>query len=265
MEVEQDDVGIARIEDFLDRIEDPHESILDSFQDDFAIVQESLGLDDEAGSEEYLRNSARAAKLEAQGGGAVPPGAARVSDGFRECSYKGRTDDEDLPVGEGVLTYTCGDAFTGTFQGGLRNRSGKVMSGQGEVGRVEGIWVNGFLEGRGREVWTAGGWKEAVYRRGCCHGFARTFGIASYSATNLQSFACYNHGLRVGWVYEGRLGGGYLVGQVDAAGELTGGDIAFIYPDFRTAVLGTFLGGVMVEGRQCRVVSSRQVGWGMEG
>ena len=38
----------------------------------------------------------------------------------------------------------------------------------------------------------------------------------------------------MGWVYEGRLGGGYLVGEVDGRGELTGPDLAFIYPDFRT-------------------------------
>ena len=32
---------------------------------------------------------------------------------------------------------------------------------------------------------------------------------------------------------QGQLGGGYLVGKVDEKGELTGPDIAYIYPDFR--------------------------------
>ena len=63
---DQDDVGMARMEDFLDRIEDPHESILQSFQDDFAIVKESLGLDEEAGSDEYFRNRYMADKFAAQ-------------------------------------------------------------------------------------------------------------------------------------------------------------------------------------------------------
>ena len=58
-----------------------------------------------------------------------------------------------------------------------------------------------------------------LYRFGCPHGFARIFGIASYTSSNLRctdcclcdtfmksttnrSFACFNNGLRVGWVYE---------------------------------------------------------------
>ena len=32
---------------------------------------------------------------------------------------------------------------------------------------------------------------------------------------------------------QGQLGGGYLIGKVDDQGELTGPDIAYIYPDFR--------------------------------
>ena len=34
-------------------------------------------------------------------------------------------------------------------------------------------------------------------------------------------------------IAQGQLGGGYLVGKVDEKGELTGPDIAYIYPDFR--------------------------------
>ena len=72
---------------------------------------------------------------------------------------------------------------------------------QGEVGRIQGEWKDGFLEGKGRVEQTAGGWQEAVFRLtlhfvlfstlsacrfGCPHGFARTFGIASYSNSNLR-------------------------------------------------------------------------------
>ena len=85
-------------------------------------------------------------------------------------------------------------------------------------------------------------------------GFGPSFNL---KCTFLRSFGCFNNGLRVGWVYEvmfvhmlllnrmsprsfcnknfaqGQLGGGYLVGKVDEKGELTGPDIAYIYPDFR--------------------------------
>ena len=63
-------------------------------------------------------------------------------------------------------------------------------------------------------------------------------------------------GVRRGWVYQGLLGGGYLIGQVDTNGDMTGDDIAFIYPDFRTAIRGKFVDGEMISGRECRVISS---------
>ena len=102
----QDDVGIAKIEEFLDRIEDPDEAVFDAFQDTFNIVKESLKLNDEEGSEEFLKNKAKAEELSAkvcfeiqqnnnllvgvlpQGGGYVLPGALKVNDGFKECTFK---------------------------------------------------------------------------------------------------------------------------------------------------------------------------------
>ena len=62
----QDDVGIAKIEEFLDRIEDPDEAVFDAFQDTFNIVKESLKLNDEEGSEEFLKNKAKAEELSAK-------------------------------------------------------------------------------------------------------------------------------------------------------------------------------------------------------
>ena len=62
----QDDVGIAKIEEFLDRIEDPNESVLDAFQDTFNIVKESLKLNDDEGSIEYMKNKAKAGELSAK-------------------------------------------------------------------------------------------------------------------------------------------------------------------------------------------------------
>ena len=50
-----------------------------------------------------------------------------------------------------------------------------------------------------------------------------------------------------------------MVGQVDRAGELTGDKIAFIYPDFRTAIRGEYELGVLVTGHLCQVLSSVQM------
>ena len=63
MEHTQDDVGIAKIEEFLDRIEDPNESVLDAFQDTFNIVKEALKLNDDEGSIEYMKNKAKAGEF----------------------------------------------------------------------------------------------------------------------------------------------------------------------------------------------------------
>ena len=35
-----------------------------------------------------------------------------------------------------------------------------------------------------------------------------------------------------------KLGGGYLVGNMDSAGQLTGSDITFLYPDLKTGITG---------------------------
>ena len=40
-------------------------------------------------------------------------------------------------------------------------------------------------------------------------------------------------------------GGGCVVGRVNKAGDLTGHRIAYLYPDFKTALVGSFVEGVM--------------------
>ncbi len=40
-------------------------------------------------------------------------------------------------------------------------------------------------------------------------------------------------------------GGGFVVGRVDEDGELTGVRVAYLYPDFQTALVGSFSDGIM--------------------
>ena len=255
---DQDDVGIASIEDFLDRIEDPDESILESFQSDFEIVKEALCINDDesddTGSTEYQTNREKAKVWESDAGSVKPN--KKSNDGFEDCIYKGAVDSLDFPVGTGSLIYTNMDAFTGTFDHGLRNRTGVRLFSGGDIGKISGTWTHGFLTGRARVEFTAGGYVEGIYKFGVLHGFAREFGIGGY----LKEFSCYNNGVRIGWIYKGMIGGGYLIGKVDSAGELTGDDIAFVYPDFRAAIKGEFSDGVLKSGQECRVISSKQIG-----
>ena len=48
-------------------------------------------------------------------------------------------------------------------------------------------------------------------------------------------------------------GGGGVVGKVYIDGKLTGANIAYIYPDFKTILLGSFRDGQLVCTQQCQI------------
>ena len=50
-------------------------------------------------------------------------------------------------------------------------------------------------------------------------------------------------------VWTKQAGGGWLVGEVDSCGRYSGPDIAFLFPDLRTAVAGEWREGELVRGR----------------
>ena len=56
----------------------------------------------------------------------------------------------------------------------------------------------------------------------------------------------YKKGKLVGPSWRGLIGGGWLYGVADDKGELTGPNIAYVYPDLTTALLGHFQDGKMV-------------------
>ena len=62
----------------------------------------------------------------------------------------------------------------------------------------------------------------------------------------LKLAGCHRDGRPVGSWWRLVRGGGCVVGELDQAGQLTGHDIAYIYPDHLTALLGQFCDGVMV-------------------
>ena len=48
------------------------------------------------------------------------------------------------------------------------------------------------------------------------------------------------------YCWRGLAGNGYIAGPVDEEGEFTGENIAYVYPDLKTAIVGTFKGGLLV-------------------
>jgi hypothetical protein len=56
----------------------------------------------------------------------------------------------------------------------------------------------------------------------------------------------FEDGIPTGICWRGLIGGAWLYGKVDDFGEFTGDEIAYIYPDLKTSLLGKFINGTMV-------------------
>jgi hypothetical protein len=48
----------------------------------------------------------------------------------------------------------------------------------------------------------------------------------------------YSNGVATGYSWEFCVGGGYRLGHLDAAGQLTGPEASFLYPDLKTGLTG---------------------------
>ena len=57
------------------------------------------------------------------------------------------------------------------------------------------------------------------------------------------------------------MGGAWLYGSLDTMwggpGEFSGADIAYIYPDLTTAILGTFDKGILIDGREVEIIGEK--------
>ena len=69
-----------------------------------------------------------------------------------------------------------------------------------------------------------------------------------YSGTHFQGF--FKNGQAFGHFWIHMAGGGHLHGQVSSDGLISGNDIAYIYQDGETALLGKFEDRVMKQARQ---------------
>jgi histone-lysine N-methyltransferase SETD7 len=70
---------------------------------------------------------------------------------------------------------------------------------------------------------------------------------------NLIQVSFYTDGFRVGPAWQFKIGGGFLVGEVDHAGDLTGPDLVYSYPDFKTLLVGHFAKGVMISAKESQL------------
>ena len=83
---------------------------------------------------------------------------------------------------------------------------------------------------------------EGFFHRGVLHGFVRKYDEKKM----LTDFGYYENGKPQFIWWKVIEHGGAIIGHVNEEGELTGPEIAYLYPDFQTGFLGKFENGVLV-------------------
>lgn len=113
----------------------------------------------------------------------------------------------------------------------------------------------------------------ARLRKGRPHGIIRRYGRLVTDPRHvchnklfkgLSFIGRYQDGQAVGFAWRIVIGGGFIYGRVDGMGQLTGDDIAYVYPDVKTALVGKFKNGIMVEAKEAKVVGTRSSSGMME-
>jgi len=130
---------------------------------------------------------------------------------------------------------------------------------------------NGDYHGGCRINYKDGSFAQANFKHGILHGlflrFQCKFGACNLydsghewsQAQYLKEISVFVNGLRNGISYQFKTGGGFVVGVVDAqSGELTGQEIAYVYPDFQTMIVGNFEDGTLVSGQSAELVAIEQ-------
>ena len=93
------------------------------------------------------------------------------------------------------------------------------------------------MDGPGSIFYVNGDYLHCKFHQGYIHGPAKLFS----KDKDLKMVGWYSKGVLSGLVWYFLTGGGFLVGHVDLMGSLTGDGIAFLYPDLKTALVGSFI------------------------
>lgn len=155
--------------------------------------------------------------------------------------------------GEGELILSNGDRVRGSFEKDLRHGYCEVHVKESniKVVSIRGEYRHGKLNGKARVYFQDRSWLEGYFKQGILHGFTRIFDKKG----RLKFVSNHKNGTPSGVSWRIVRGGGCVVGRVNDKGQLTGIRIAYIYPDFTTALLGSFVDGIMQSSQQVQVVS----------
>jgi len=153
-----------------------------------------------------------------------------------------------------------GDVLVGRWVKGAREGPGNVSTPRLEKGGVKamvGSYTGGRLDGQAKMVMADGTCRQCWVQRGWLHGPCR--GVRQDGEQKLAYLGHYAAGKPKGVCWTAIKGGGWIIGRQDSKAEYTGDNIAFLYPDLSTALVGKFLQGILVSARSAVVASSSLV------
>ena len=163
--------------------------------------------------------------------------------------YKGGKNFHGKYHGKGVIDFENGDQFSGQFKYGIREGLGSLKLASGPILYLDGTYVNDKMEGKGKIEYRDGNILYAWFCSGTIHGLGKLYD----KEKNIKHIGWYSNGKLVGTVWQFLKGGGCIIGEVDVTGNLIGDNIAFLYPDLKTVLLGTFIKHRMAIGQTCFV------------
>ena len=147
---------------------------------------------------------------------------------------KGSVDESGQPHGRGTLYFQSGDRFEGKFKHGNKHGKGCFYFEDGSI--LQGGFVDDAISGTGVYTFPDRSYMVGSYTDGDLNGLVEEF----YANCKRQSKAFYTDNTRTGVVYHFDEYGSCLFGKVNNEGQLSGHDIAYVYPDKETSLIGRF-------------------------
>jgi len=159
-----------------------------------------------------------------------------------DYSYSGGRDKARLFHGKGAIEFDDGSYMSGYWEHGLRQGDFKIETTRKGVCYIDGEYQDNKMNGKSVIRLMDDTWLEGFFKDGVLHGFCRRFD----DKNRLTFIGMYRNGRPFGTCWRVIRGGGCVVGRVDEEGKLSGSRLAYLYPDFRNALVGTFKDGIMV-------------------
>ncbi|TRY75439.1 hypothetical protein TCAL_09504 [Tigriopus californicus] len=188
-----------------------------------------------------------------------PNQAKSVEDFVAYDPYSGELGDlehtvvDELPCGYKTIRLEDETILEGTWRKGLREGKGLIRGGYLQIGpqiqAITGIYRHGVLQGLGKVFLESGICLEGQFRQGFLHG-----PVCGYNPRGSLVFVgCFDGGRPIGIAWKWLEGDGFLYGRLDRSGEFTGSNIAYLYPDLVTCLIGEFANGQLVQGRESKI------------